>query len=116
MEQIYKKARAKINLTLNIIGKRDDGYHILESIFQKISLYDEIYLSKTNTNEIIINSNIKSLENENILYKAYSLLKKNYPTITGIQVSLKKQIPMEAGLRRRKHRLCSILAMHEHPI
>ena len=44
MDQIYIKARAKINLTLEILNKREDNYHNLKSVFQKINLYDEIYI------------------------------------------------------------------------
>lgn len=105
MDKIYKKARAKINLTLNVLRKREDGYHDLESVFQKISLYDELYVSKTDKHSgIQINSNIKNLNSENnIIYKAYELLKKKFGVITGVDVILKKNIPMQAGLRRRKY-------------
>ena len=53
MNKIYKKARAKINLTLNVLDKREDNYHNIESVFQKVSLYDEIYVSKTNKHDDI---------------------------------------------------------------
>ena len=46
MDKIYKKARAKINLTLNVVNKRPDGYHDLESVFQIINLYDELVIEK----------------------------------------------------------------------
>lgn len=42
MEEIYKKARARINLSLEVLGKREDGYHNIKSVFQKINFYDEI--------------------------------------------------------------------------
>ena len=48
MDKIYLKARAKINLTLNVLDKREDNYHNIESVFQKISLYDELYIEKNN--------------------------------------------------------------------
>ena len=44
MDKIYTKARGKINLSLNVLNKRDDGYHNLELTFQIINLYDEIYI------------------------------------------------------------------------
>ena len=44
MNEIYVKARAKINLNLEILDKRDDGYHNLKSVFQKVNLYDELYI------------------------------------------------------------------------
>lgn len=99
MEQIYTKARAKINLNLEILGKREDGYHNIESVFQKISLYDEIYISKNQTNNFELETNIKELnDNENIVYKAYISLKEKFPSITGVSVKINKKIPMQAGL------------------
>ena len=100
METIYKKARAKINLTLNVLGKREDGYHELETIFQKISLYDELRITKTDKhNNIKINTNIEALKGEgNIIFRAYEMLKNKFSKISGIEVDLKKNIPMQAGL------------------
>lgn len=100
METVYKKARAKVNLTLNVLERRSDGYHNLETIFQKISLYDEIYVSKVNRAEgIKINTNIIELEGEdNIIFKAYEVLKNKFKNITGVDVTLKKNIPIQAGL------------------
>lgn len=99
MEKIYSKARAKVNLTLEVLGKREDGYHNIRSIFQKINLYDEIWIQKTNTNTIEIKTNQEELNNpENIIYQAYQYLKKKYEKITGICVKLHKKIPMQAGL------------------
>lgn len=98
MQQIYLKARAKINLTLRILTKREDNYHTIESIFQKINLYDEIQIQKNNTQEIHIHTNVQELsQQENIIYKAYHLLKNKYP-ILGVNVTLFKNIPMQAGL------------------
>ena len=99
MEDIYVKARAKINLNLEILNKRQDNYHNIKSVFQKINLYDEIYIKKTNSNDIEIQTNVESLNNEeNIIYKAYKKLKEKYKKITGIKVILNKKIPMQAGL------------------
>lgn len=99
MNKIYKKATAKLNLTLNILDKREDGYHNLESVFQKINLYDEIYIEKTNTNKIDFICSIKELENKhNIIYKAYNLLKERDSSISGVKVTLIKHIPCGAGL------------------
>ena len=99
MEKIYLKPRAKINLTLNVLNKRPDNYHNIESVFQKISLYDELYIEKNNENTFNLKSNWPELENENnILYKAYIKLKALFPNISGINVTLIKHIPMQAGL------------------
>lgn len=99
MEQVYIKARAKINLNLEVVGKREDNYHNLRSVFQKVNLYDELYIQKTETNDLEIETNIKELNNkENIIYKAYITLKEKYKNITGVRVTLNKKIPMQAGL------------------
>ncbi len=99
MDRIYLKARAKINLSLEVLNKRDDNYHNIKSIFQKINLYDEIYIEKNDSNEFKLETNIESLNNtENIIYKAYLKLKEKYDNISGIKIILKKKIPMQAGL------------------
>ena len=99
MEDIYAKARAKINLNLEVLNKRQDNYHNIKSVFQKINFYDEIYIRKTESNDIELQTNIKSLNNEdNIIYKAYKKLQEKYKNITGIKVILNKNIPMQAGL------------------
>ena len=99
MDKIYTKARAKINLSLNVLNKRPDNYHNLESVFQKINLYDELYIEKTDSDKLEIVTNLKNLKLEdNIIYKAYEKLKQEYSDIKGIKVTLKKRIPMEAGL------------------
>ena len=99
MNKIYTKARAKVNLTLEILDKREDGYHNLKSVFQKINLYDEIYICKTNTNTFELESNIDNIKTEdNIIYKAYIKLKNRFKEISGVKVKLIKKIPMQAGL------------------
>lgn len=108
MDVVYKKARAKLNLTLNVLNKRADGYHNIESVFQKISLYDEIYISKSSEQDgINISSNIDSiLGKNNIIFKAYEELKFIFPNISGVDVNLRKNIPMQARAWRGKCRLC----------
>lgn len=99
MEKIFLKPRAKINLNLEIKGRRPDNYHNINSVFQKISLYDELYIYKLKTNEFILETNYEELNNkDNIIYKAYESLKNKYKEITGLKVVLNKKIPMKAGL------------------
>lgn len=99
MEQIYIKARAKVNLTLAILEKKDDGYHNLDSVFQKINLYDEMWIEKTDNNKISIESNIQDVKLEdNIIYKAFHKLIEEVGNFGGVKVVLKKNIPMQAGL------------------
>ena len=99
MKEIYIKARGKVNLNLEILDKRQDNYHNLKSVFQKINLYDEMFIKKINNNKLELQTNIESLNNsDNIIYKAYEKLKQRYKTITGVSVVLNKRIPMQAGL------------------
>lgn len=99
MEEIYIKARAKINLNLEVFEKRKDNYHNLESVFQKVNLYDEMYIKKIKEDKFKLNINIQELDNkENIIYKAYVKLKERYKTITGVEITVKKNIPMQAGM------------------
>lgn len=98
MNSIKLKARAKINLYLDVLNKRKDNYHNIKSIFQKIDLYDDLSIEKTDSNNIELICNIDSLNNEdNIIYKAYVKLKDKY-NIGGVKVILNKRIPMQAGL------------------
>ncbi len=98
MDKIFLKSRAKINLTLNILGKREDGYHDLESLFQKISLYDEIFIEKIDDDKCTIDTNFNEIKTEdNIIYKAYLKMKELY-NIKGIKVRLNKNIPSQAGM------------------
>lgn len=99
MEEIYIKARAKINLNLEVLGKREDNYHNIKSIFQKINLYDEIKIKKLKIDKFKMITNIKELNNkENIIYKAYKKLKEKYEQIKGIEIKLNKRIPIQAGM------------------
>lgn len=99
MKEGYIKARAKINLNLLVLEKREDGYHNIKSVFQKINLYDEIFLKKINENEFKMITNIEEINNkENIIYKTYIKMKEKYKNITGVQVRLNKNIPMQAGM------------------
>lgn len=99
MEKIYLKARGKVNLVLNILNKRADGYHNLESIFQKINFYDEMWLEKNYSNKFELESNITDVKLEdNIIYKAYQKIKQEYSDLKGVKVVLNKKIPMQAGL------------------
>lgn len=86
------KAYAKINLTLNVLGKRPDNYHNISSIMTNVDLHDMLYFKKHK--EIIVESEIK----ENIVYKTAVFLKKKYNIKDGIKIKIKKHIPIAAGL------------------
>lgn len=89
----------KINLGLNIICKREDGYHDLETIFYPVSVKDalEVIQAKENSFHLTGLPVIGSAEN-NLCVKAYHLLKKDFPALPPVSIHLHKVIPMGAGL------------------
>jgi 4-diphosphocytidyl-2-C-methyl-D-erythritol kinase len=90
---------AKINLYLNILGKYPDGFHRLQSIVERISLFDELTIQVTKSRVLEISSNFKALEkNSNLCLKAAAALKKKYKIPWGFKISLKKKIPVGSGL------------------
>ncbi len=92
------RANAKINLFLDITGKRTDGYHNIETVFQEINLYDEIDIN-LNSGGFSLRCNIKELEGEdNLLKIAYDKMSKYFKDNIGVDVYLDKQIPFGAGL------------------
>lgn len=93
-------ANAKINLTLDILGKRDDGYHEVSMIMQSINLFDTLTLKKLNTKDIILHGDVRGVENvqDNLIYKAVKLFLDTYKIQNGVEIELIKRIPIAAGL------------------
>lgn len=96
-----RKCYAKINLSLDSLFKREDGYHEIDTIMTRISLFDKLKIEKNNINEIRIRTNSKLLSKENIkdnlIYKAWNILKDKVES-PGVDVYLEKNIPIAAGL------------------
>lgn len=99
MDNIKVKTSAKINLSLDVIGKRKDGYHLIESIFQSIGIYDIVTVSKAEKEITITCSDDKiPCDIRNIAFKA-ALLFLDYTGIeSGINIHIEKKIPSQAGL------------------
>jgi len=91
-------AFAKINLGLRVLGKREDSYHELRTIFQTISLHDTIEF--TNDPRIALSCDDRSLPTgaENLVYRAAEALQKRFAPGTGARIRLEKRIPAQAGL------------------
>ena len=95
---------SKINIGLNIIGKRNDGYHNIETVFYPIAVKDALEIIESPTHDetdIIFTSSgnlISGNTDENLCVKAYRLLKKDFPEIPSVKMHLHKNIPMGAGL------------------
>lgn len=100
VEQIILKARAKINLGLDVCGKRDDGYHEVSMVMQTIGIYDKLVIRKVSRFGITIESNAGFLptNENNLIYKAAKLLMDEFGIREGIYVYLNKFIPVAAGL------------------
>lgn len=103
MKTIKIKCPAKINLNLKITGKRDDGFHNIESIMQTINLFDYLTISAENNfkNEIILtgNSNQIPYDEHNLVYKAVKLfLETTEIKNQKISINIEKNIPVAAGL------------------
>ncbi|MEA4816284.1 MAG: 4-(cytidine 5'-diphospho)-2-C-methyl-D-erythritol kinase [Lachnospiraceae bacterium] len=100
MKYLNIKSRAKINLTLDICGKRDDGYHDIETIMQTLNFCDNIYILKTGKEGIKLKTNLSWLpsDSSNIAYKAAKLIMDEYSIKSGVFIELSKRIPVSAGL------------------
>lgn len=100
MQEIKLKARAKINLTLDVTGKQTNGYHTVRMIMQTLSLYDSIYIKKIDKPVIRVKSNLDWLptDERNLAYKGAQLLKNKFNIQQGIFIQLDKKIPVAAGL------------------
>lgn len=92
-------ARAKINLSLDVVGKRSDGYHELRMIMQQVDLYDEVDIRKTKSG-ILLKTDCDFVPNDerNIAYQAAQLMMKRYRMDGGVEIHIKKNIPVAAGL------------------
>ena len=101
MRSITVKSRAKINLSLDVIGKRPDGYHEVQMIMQQVDLYDDIkIIENKDKNNIVVTSNCEFIpkNNTNIAYKAAELIKEQFNISYGINIHIQKNIPVAAGL------------------
>lgn len=100
MQTLHLKANAKINLSLDVIGKKANGYHLLEMVMQEIDLHDDVIITKTDTGLIRLKTNLKDLpvDENNLAFRAAQLMKKTYQIKAGYDIELIKRIPVAAGL------------------
>lgn len=94
------KCRAKINLAIDVLGKREDNYHLVKMIMQTIDLCDYINIEEINTDAIIIESDNPHVPTDfsNIVYKAAKLIKNKFNITKGIKIRIQKNIPIAAGM------------------
>ncbi len=100
MKEVKRKARAKINLALDVIGKRENGYHDVRMVMQTIELHDKVRLKKIKSDKILMKTNLPYLprDNRNLVYQVVEYMKATYGIKSGVYIDLYKVIPVGAGL------------------
>lgn len=99
MKSLNLKCRAKINLSIDVIGKREDDYHLVEMIMQTIDLYDNVNIEEIDSGIIIDSDNeYVPTDSSNIAYKAADLIKRKFNINKGVKIRINKNIPVAAGL------------------
>ena len=100
MDKIFLTPRAKINVALDVIKKRSDGYHELDTIMQTVSLHDELYIKKIDAGKIefSVDSPFLITNNDNLVYRAALYMMNRFNITCGVHIELKKNIPVSAGL------------------
>ncbi|WP_418791320.1 4-(cytidine 5'-diphospho)-2-C-methyl-D-erythritol kinase [Phosphitispora sp. TUW77] len=99
MRHLELKAAAKINLTLDVLGKLPDGYHEVEMVMQSIELHDVVVMEEAREGiEVFTNHPRLPGGRSNIAYKAALLIKESFGIKTGVRIHITKNIPLAAGL------------------
>ena len=100
MNKHVEKAYGKINLGLDVIGRREDGYHLVKMIMQTVALHDVVTLEKVSDGKISMTTNDATLpvDEDNLCIKAANLLKEEFGFLEGVKIHLEKNIPVAAGM------------------
>ena len=100
MDKIKLKALGKINLGLDVLGRRPNGYHDVRMVMQTVYLYDQILLEKTDKEGISLETNLFYLpvNENNLAYRAAKMLIDEFAIKEGVHISLEKHIPVAAGM------------------
>lgn len=100
MEKIELKAYGKINLGLDVIRKRPDGYHDLDMIMQMVDVYDDIVITKNKTGKIEVKTDTTVLSNgkDNLAYMAAKMLMDEFKIKDGVNIYINKRIPIAGGM------------------
>ena len=100
MKSIKLKAYGKINLGLDVLGKRDDGYHDLDMIMQSVDLHDVITITKNDSGKITVKSSTSKIPNDksNLAYRAAKLLMEEFGIKKGVEIEIEKNIPISGGM------------------
>ncbi len=100
MDKLELKALGKINLGLDVLGRRENGYHDVRMVMQTVYLYDQIWMVKTKEPGIRLTTNLFYLpvNENNLAYRAADLLMKEFGIREGVKIILDKHIPVAAGM------------------
>lgn len=99
MESVRLKARGKINLSIDIKGLLDNGYHDVEMIMQSVDVNDKILIRKTNGEfKLVCSSSIIPVDDRNIMHKTWFLMKERFGIRENVEIFLEKNIPIAAGM------------------
>lgn len=100
MEKVIRNAYAKINLGLDVLRRRPDGYHEVKMIMQTVDLCDTLTFQKNNQTDICMSCMGAKLpcDGKNLVYRAVELIRQKYEIPCGVDVSLEKRIPIAAGM------------------
>ncbi len=95
---IIENAYAKINLVLNVVNKREDGYHEVDFLMNSVNLHDKIFLEKADKDDVICPRAPFINKETNLAYLAYKLMKEKFSLPDNIRISIHKLIPVSAGM------------------
>ena len=100
MDRMQLRAMAKINLGLDVLRRREDGYHEVRMIMQTVGIYDQLELQATRKPGIAVETNLSYLpvNENNLVYQAAKLLMDEFSVKSGIHITLRKFIPVAAGM------------------
>ena len=100
MQQIRQRAYAKINIGLDVLRRRPDGYHEVKMIMQTVDIYDDLLLEKTFKPGIYLQTDNAELpvNRDNLIYRAAALLMEEKKVTEGVKITLAKRIPIAAGM------------------
>lgn len=101
MTTLYEGAFAKLNLTLDVLGKREDGYHDLKSVMQTVSIRDDVEIDVDTGRPWVLRCDVEGIptDSRNLAWKAAEVFyEQTKRTTTGLEIRITKRIPMEAGM------------------
>ncbi len=100
MDKLELKAYGRINLGLDVIRKRPDGYHDLDMVMQMVDVYDDVTLTRLEGTEIVVRTDTAVLSNgkDNLAYMAAKMLMDEFGIVQGLEITIRKRIPIAGGM------------------